>query len=370
MSSMISSLTNQSIEKQEPLVHILEKQAKEFEEFGKRMSVELQSSYQDYIRQHEPNIPKSDTESEVKSAITCECKEKTKLINSMKARIEELESESIIKNQEIKKLQIDVQSLFDMLSKKGITEVGRVNPIPTQITITSEIEEDNQVDIGITLRKEKQEIEKDRLSVKSFDIKNSYSDSALDLFTDDDDYYSSSSEESIKTEPNWIDPKKLNNKYDKPSEWLDVSPTLIQERIYRAKSDKKNLDRWNSKMASNGLLPISLVGKVDAEKEKKIQTHRKRHSTSAIWVKTYENKPTLKREEKFKMPSFKFPFNTTDDNKTKQKEIKDTSIPPISLKSSVSTSIFETSTTTSLISFETQKLNNNSKAQQMLALYK
>ncbi|CAG8698096.1 14260_t:CDS:2 [Funneliformis caledonium] len=320
MTSMISSLTNQTIEKQEPLVHILEKQAKEFEEFGKRMSVELQSSYQDYIRQNEPNIQKSNPESEVKSAITCECREKTKLINSLKTRIEELETESIIKNQELKKLQLDVQLLFDIVSKNGITNVERTNFMPTQITITSEIEDNNQVDIGITLRQERKEIEKDRLSVESFDIKNSYSDSALDLFTDDDGYYDSSSEESVKTEPNWIDPKKLNKKYDKPSEWLDVSPTLIQERIYRAKSDKKNLDRWNSKMASNGLLPISLVGKVDAEKEKKIQTHRKRHSTSAIC--------------------------------------------------SVSTSIIETSTTTTLMSFENQKLNNNSKAQQMLALYK
>ncbi|CAB4432443.1 unnamed protein product [Rhizophagus irregularis] len=370
--------TKQNIENQDPLTHILEKQAKEIEDFSKRMSLEFQTSYQEYIKKQ--NEQKLYPEIE-----TCQCKEKDNIIQSLKSRIEELEKESYNKNQDIKNLQKNVQSLFNIIVKKGIANVEEIDiTMPTKITITTEIGEeiyDNEStkQVNIELKDHKIEIEKDRLSIENVhyydDIKDSYSDSAIDLFTDDD---SSTTGDSIKTD-NYEDSNFGNSKYDRPSEWLDVSSTLKQ----RYKIDKKNLDRWNSKMANNGLLPIKLVGKVDEEKEKKIQTHRKRHSTSAIWLKTYESKQKQKnQDEKFRISSFnftKYAFNTTtDDSKSKQKDSKELSA-PISLKSSVSTSISDIYTTSltknslhpyDLVEHHKNNTINYSKSQQLLSQYK
>ncbi|GBB88869.1 hypothetical protein RclHR1_01550006 [Rhizophagus clarus] len=368
MNSTKTFETKQDIETKDPLSHILEKQAKEFEDFSKRMTLEFQSSYQEYLKRNE--IQKLYSGIEI-----CQCKEKDEIINSLKSRIDELEKDSITKNQEIKNLQKNIQSIFDIIVKKGIANVEEIDIImPTKITITTEIGEeiyDNEStkQVNIELKDHKIEIEKDRLSIENVhyydDIKDSYSDSAIDLFTDDD---SSTTGDSIK------DDNFGNNKYDRPSEWLDVSSTLKQ----RNKIDKKNLDRWNSKMANNGLLPIKLVGKVDEEKEKKIQTHRKRHSTSAIWVKTYESKQ--KKDEKPKISPFnftKYAFSTTDDSKSK-KDSKELSA-PISLKSSVSTSVSDVYTTSltknSLHPYDLVEHHKStpltfSKSQQMLSHYK
>uniref|UniRef100_A0A1D1YJQ3 Uncharacterized protein n=1 Tax=Anthurium amnicola TaxID=1678845 RepID=A0A1D1YJQ3_9ARAE len=372
MNSTTTFETKQEIEKQDPLSFILEKQTKEFEDFSKRMSLEFQSSYQEYLKQqNELKLRKLNSRLESECG-TCQCKEKDVLINSMKARIEELEKDSYNKNQDIKKLQEKVQSLFNIIIKKGITnseEIEEVDNMPTKITVTTELEEEigdrESTKVNIV-------IEKDRLSVESNeyydDDRDSYSDSAVDMFTD----YDSSTGYSIKTDS--------YNKYDRPSEWLDVASLKRRNKI-----DRKNLDRWNSKMANNGLLPIKLVGKVDEEKEKKIQTHRKRYSTSAIWLKTYENRQKQDQQshdDRFKIPSFnfsKYTFNTTNDVKSKQKESKELPDHTISLKSSVSTSVSDLYTTsvatTSLQPYELLEHHRNnaihySKSQQMLSQYK
>jgi hypothetical protein len=371
--------TKQDIEKQDPLTHILEKQAKEFEDFSKRMSLEFQSSYQEYIKRQ------NELQNLYPIVETCQCKEKENIINSLKSRIEELENDSIIKNQDIKNLQKNVQSLINIIIKKGIANIEEIDiNMPTKITVTTEMGEeiyDNESTKQINIVKNhKIEIEKDKLSIENVhyydDIKDSYSDSAIDLFTDDD---SSTTGDSIKVD-NYDDSNFGNSKYDRPSEWLDVSSTLKQQRN---RIDKKSLDRWNSKMANNGLLPIKLVGKVDEEKEKKIQTHRKRHSTSAIWLKTHEDKDKQKQQdEKFRIPSFnftKYAFNTTDDGKSKQKQKDSKELSaPISLKSSVSTSVSDVYTTsltkTSLHPYDLLEHNKStmsySKSQQMLSQYK
>ncbi|RIA85381.1 hypothetical protein C1645_830861 [Glomus cerebriforme] len=384
--------TKQEMGKQDPLFNILEKQSKQFEEFGKRMSLELQSSYQDYFKQQTEKLQKLYSGLESENNITCKCNEKDELIVSLKTRIEELEADSNIKDQNIQKLQKDVHSLFNIIVKKGIANIEEFDSIPTcptKIMVTPDVGEElyDSESTKQEINVNKVEIEKDRLSVESIqyydDIKDSYSDSAVDLFTDDDDYDGSSTTgDSVKTEDS-----NYTNKYDRPSEWLDVSPSLKQ----RSKFDKRNLDRWNSKMASNGLIPIKLVGKIDEEKEKKIQTHRKRYSTSAIWVKTYENKQKQDQDEKFKIPSFNFSrytFSTTEDvkskqkQKQKQKDAKEEFSAPISLKSSVSTSISDlyttslvTTSTTSLQPYELLEHHKNtpmnfSKSQQMLSQYK
>jgi len=351
--------TKREMDNQDLLFNIIEKQAKEFEEFGKRMSVELHTSYQEYFKQKNEFKFYSGI---VEPGVTCcECREKTELINSFKARIQELENDSYIKSQSIKQLQKDVQSLFDIIVKEGKTNIEKKPDIvPAKITITT-IEEEEEEEVNINDFDAK-EIEKDRLSVESFqyNIKDCYSDSAIDLFTDDEDD-SSTTGGSVRSED--------SDYVHKPPEWLDISPTLTQ----RAKIDKRNLDRWNSKMASNGLIPIKLVGKVDAEREKKYQTHRKRYSTSAIWLKTYESKQNQKpnKDDKFKIPSFGFTFNTTEDTKKKEASA------PISLKSSVSTSVSELSTTSlatlqscEVFSTEYHKNTFNSKSQQILSQYK
>src|SRR3954447_1850074 len=95
----------------DPLFYILEKQAKGLEEFGKRMSLELQSCYQEYIKRKQQG-KKFVESTKVKE---CECKKKVKeqecLIDSLRSRLEILENYFItIYGQEFKNLQIKKDS--------------------------------------------------------------------------------------------------------------------------------------------------------------------------------------------------------------------------------------------------------------------
>src|ERR1043166_5217271 len=93
--------TKQEPDNQDLLYNIIEKQAKEFEDFGKSMSLELHTSYQEYVKQ-QSELKFQKLYSGNESGVTCcECKEKTELINSLRARIQELEHDSYIKSQNI-----------------------------------------------------------------------------------------------------------------------------------------------------------------------------------------------------------------------------------------------------------------------------
>src|SRR6266540_2130652 len=87
----------------DPFYKLIENQAKEFEEFGKQMSLDLQNSYKE--------CQDESIKMEKESKKDCECKEQIvaqeQLIDSLRARIEELETDSIIKEQDIKKLRQD-----------------------------------------------------------------------------------------------------------------------------------------------------------------------------------------------------------------------------------------------------------------------
>src|SRR2546421_3095636 len=102
------------------LFKLREKQAKEFEIFGQRMYQELHNSFLSLQEKLIKNELENDNESlQIKDFYKemfgenvkkpCECKEQInfqlQLINTLKTRIETLETDSIIKDQDIMKLQ-------------------------------------------------------------------------------------------------------------------------------------------------------------------------------------------------------------------------------------------------------------------------
>ncbi|CAG8543929.1 16016_t:CDS:1 [Funneliformis caledonium] len=110
------SLNDKIAAHNDPFYKLIENQAKEFKEFGKQMSLDLYIAYKEHLNQDEEII-----KMEKESKNDCECKEQIiaqeQLIDSLRARIEELETDSIIKNQDIKKLR---QDFIDF--KKSILE--------------------------------------------------------------------------------------------------------------------------------------------------------------------------------------------------------------------------------------------------------
>lgn len=130
---MASDINNNSSdyysEETNPLYHFLKKQATEFELFGQRLRTEIQDSYQEFIKlqeqeQEESNQTNHETTTEFQRSqqiineITKLSNSQTELIESLKSRVEELETESIIKNQNIKKLRQDLE-LNKLRTKKS-----------------------------------------------------------------------------------------------------------------------------------------------------------------------------------------------------------------------------------------------------------
>src|SRR5580698_1486565 len=104
--------------KQETLFQTVVKRAQAFEEFSKQISLELQTLYQEYLTQQ--------IESELQSKLKkkkCKCKEQVEvqkqLIDSLKVRINKLETESITKNQEISKLSQDIDKFLELRTKEA-----------------------------------------------------------------------------------------------------------------------------------------------------------------------------------------------------------------------------------------------------------
>ncbi|RIA85382.1 hypothetical protein C1645_781964 [Glomus cerebriforme] len=100
---------------------LLKKQATEFELFGQRLQSEIQNSYQEFIKlqekQEQQNLTQINHEKttdfqksqKIINEITKLSNSQTQIIESLKARVEELENESFIKDQDIKKLRKDLE---------------------------------------------------------------------------------------------------------------------------------------------------------------------------------------------------------------------------------------------------------------------
>jgi predicted RNase H-like nuclease (RuvC/YqgF family) len=95
---------------------LIEKQALQFEEFGKR----LQESHQEYEKELK-NVDENLYESYRKKIET-----QAKLISSLRARIEELENDSVKKDQNIKNLRQEVDD-FSLLYSEDMTESSNWN---------------------------------------------------------------------------------------------------------------------------------------------------------------------------------------------------------------------------------------------------
>ncbi|CAI2186711.1 1802_t:CDS:2 [Funneliformis geosporum] len=102
-------MNNHSIAQNDPFYKLIEKQTEEFREYI-RVSLDLQISYKDYLVQQNGRKFCNSTDNSIDFKKVCERYEEkidnqSKLIDSLKTRIEELETDSIIKTQNIKKLQ-------------------------------------------------------------------------------------------------------------------------------------------------------------------------------------------------------------------------------------------------------------------------
>ncbi|CAB4432751.1 unnamed protein product [Rhizophagus irregularis] len=133
---MASDINNNSLDYNEetnPLYHFLKKQATEFELFGQRLRTEIQNSYQEFTKlqeqqkQEESNQTNHETTTEFQRAqqivneIMNLSNSQTELIEALKSRVEELETESIIKNQDVKKLRQELE-LNKLRIKKSETK--------------------------------------------------------------------------------------------------------------------------------------------------------------------------------------------------------------------------------------------------------
>ena len=88
---------------------LLEKHTKEYEEIGKKMLLNLQNSFKEYVDNLETvNPPMENFHKNFDGDFISQ----SKLIDSLKARIEELEIESIVRDQDIKELRHEFNDLI------------------------------------------------------------------------------------------------------------------------------------------------------------------------------------------------------------------------------------------------------------------
>ncbi|RGB28217.1 hypothetical protein C1646_768068, partial [Rhizophagus diaphanus] len=127
--SVSKDITNNNVlsNKPESLFQTVVKRAQVFEEFSKQISLELQTLYQEYLT-HQIETELQITMNNIKKK-NCKCKEQIEeqkqLINSLKGRIIKLESESITKNQEISKLNEDIDNFLEVnkLRTEGVNTI-------------------------------------------------------------------------------------------------------------------------------------------------------------------------------------------------------------------------------------------------------
>ncbi|CAI2166581.1 1980_t:CDS:1 [Funneliformis geosporum] len=133
----------------DPLYELIEKQAKEFKVLGKQMSLDLRDIYKEHLNQDEEVIKlekesKSDYESKEQIIV------QEQLIDSLRARIEELETDSMIKNQDIKKLRqdfVDFKKEFQFILDK---QPVQAQSIKDSVPSINNLEIVNQIDGSLT----------------------------------------------------------------------------------------------------------------------------------------------------------------------------------------------------------------------------
>src|SRR3954454_3187907 len=106
-----------------PFYSLIEQQAKIFEEFGKRMGLDWKNSYKEYMVQQKEitNVETDSTEIErIYKKFDEKLASQSQLIDSLRTRVEELEIDSIIKDQNFKKLQNEFNDF-----KKGLSVPAR-----------------------------------------------------------------------------------------------------------------------------------------------------------------------------------------------------------------------------------------------------
>ncbi|CAB4416767.1 unnamed protein product [Rhizophagus irregularis] len=120
-----------------PLYDLIERQAKEFEEFGKRMSLDLQNFYKEYLNRQKGMNKVKNGYNEIEKV----CKEfeekiilQSQLIESLKARIEELETDSIVKDQDIKILRNEFNESVKTLSEQDNEKYQRRDSLTDQFS--------------------------------------------------------------------------------------------------------------------------------------------------------------------------------------------------------------------------------------------
>ncbi|GBC03534.1 hypothetical protein RclHR1_05180011 [Rhizophagus clarus] len=120
-----------------PLYDLIERQAKEFEEFGKRMSSDLQNFYKEYLNRQKGINKAKNGYSEIEKV----CKEfeekivlQSQVIESLKARIEELETDSIVKDQDIKFLRNELNESVKILSEQDNEKNQRRDSLTDQFS--------------------------------------------------------------------------------------------------------------------------------------------------------------------------------------------------------------------------------------------
>src|ERR1051325_2101730 len=135
---------NQYLNKKDNLFKTLIKQAQVFEEFSKlskRISSELQTSYQEYLTQ------KKESELNKLGKENCNCKElieaQRQLIDSLRARIKKLEVDSNSKSQDIKKLRQDINNCLELQAKGSIIDNKR-NSFPFHCTNDNYVEKSSE----------------------------------------------------------------------------------------------------------------------------------------------------------------------------------------------------------------------------------
>jgi hypothetical protein len=107
--SILYPTQNENLVNDDQYSNLIIKQAKEFENFGKQMSLNLQNFRKEFLIQQNEIINEPFDIEKVFNNYKEKIDSQLKLIDSLKNRIEELETNSFIKSQDIKKLQNDLK---------------------------------------------------------------------------------------------------------------------------------------------------------------------------------------------------------------------------------------------------------------------
>ncbi|RIA92309.1 hypothetical protein C1645_765520 [Glomus cerebriforme] len=176
------NIENDTFDTTNPFYHLLEKQATEFELFGQRLKSEIQNSYREFQQQQQQQKIQKNQPIDTNP---CEEIEKTSkgsspstdgpLVDSLKARIEELETDSLIKSQDIEKQKTEIQQLKQELSKNEIKkmkqEIEELNDFKTNFILLFESYEQMKSEIKeLKTKLVQKDIENDRLFAERLQI--------------------------------------------------------------------------------------------------------------------------------------------------------------------------------------------------------